>query len=110
MLCCCCGFWALIGAEQVSRMSGCLITEEGCASLASALTSNPSHLRELDLSCNHPGDSVKLLTDGQVDPLWKHLNHPDKDEAGTKVPLYSLERCRMKKVKEKVVRGYIFFI
>ncbi|XP_034029480.1 stonustoxin subunit alpha-like [Thalassophryne amazonica] len=46
------------------RLSGCLITHEGCASLASALTSNPSHLRELDLSYNHPGDSVKLL-----DPL-----------------------------------------
>ena len=45
-------------------LSGCLVTEEGCASLASALRSNPSHLRELDLSYNHPGDSgVKLLKD-----------------------------------------------
>ncbi|XP_072235590.1 NLR family CARD domain-containing protein 3-like [Leuresthes tenuis] len=45
------------------NLSGCLITEEGCASLAEAVTSNPSHLRELDLSYNHPGDSgVKLLT------------------------------------------------
>ncbi|XP_028254283.1 NACHT, LRR and PYD domains-containing protein 12-like [Parambassis ranga] len=44
-------------------LSGCLITQEGCASLASALTSNPSYLRELDLSYNHPGDSgVKLLS------------------------------------------------
>ncbi|XP_034020241.1 NLR family CARD domain-containing protein 3-like isoform X2 [Thalassophryne amazonica] len=49
---------------ETLRLSGCLITHEGCASLASALTSNPSHLRELDLSYNHPGDSVKLL-----DPL-----------------------------------------
>ncbi|CAL8337360.1 unnamed protein product [Boreogadus saida] len=31
-------------------LSGCLVTQEGCASLASALSSNPSHLRELDLS------------------------------------------------------------
>uniref|UniRef100_A0A3Q0SI24 SPRY-associated domain-containing protein n=1 Tax=Amphilophus citrinellus TaxID=61819 RepID=A0A3Q0SI24_AMPCI len=38
-------------------LSGCLITEESCTSLASALSSNPSHLRELDLSYNHPGDS-----------------------------------------------------
>ncbi|XP_076580275.1 neoverrucotoxin subunit alpha-like [Chaetodon auriga] len=50
-------------------LSGCLITEEGCASLASALRSNPSHLRELDLSYNHPGDSgVKLLSAGLEDP------------------------------------------
>jgi len=40
------------------------VTEEGCADLTSALSSNPSHLRELDLSYNHPGDSgVKLLSD-----------------------------------------------
>ncbi|KAM6945656.1 protein NLRC3-like [Aplochiton taeniatus] len=44
-------------------LSGCQVTEKGCASLASALRSNPSHLRELDLSYNHPGDSgVKLLS------------------------------------------------
>ncbi|XP_072235572.1 NACHT, LRR and PYD domains-containing protein 14-like [Leuresthes tenuis] len=50
-------------------LSGCLITEEGCASLAEAVTSNPSHLRELDLSYNHPGDSgVKLLTAALKDP------------------------------------------
>uniref|UniRef100_A0A3Q3A4P7 SPRY-associated domain-containing protein n=1 Tax=Kryptolebias marmoratus TaxID=37003 RepID=A0A3Q3A4P7_KRYMA len=56
----------------VCRLSGCLITEEGCASLASDLSSNPSHLRELDLSYNHPGDSgVKLLSAGQKDPLWR---------------------------------------
>ncbi|XP_018518728.2 stonustoxin subunit alpha, partial [Lates calcarifer] len=49
-----------------------LITEEGCASLVSALRSNPSHLRELDLSYNHPGDSgVKLLSAGLEDPDWR---------------------------------------
>uniref|UniRef100_A0A673ARY2 B30.2/SPRY domain-containing protein n=1 Tax=Sphaeramia orbicularis TaxID=375764 RepID=A0A673ARY2_9TELE len=37
------------------KLSGCLITEEGCSSLVSALQSNPSHLRLLDLSYNHPG-------------------------------------------------------
>ncbi|XP_071395738.1 NACHT, LRR and PYD domains-containing protein 3-like isoform X3 [Centroberyx affinis] len=54
------------------RLSGCLLTEEGCASLASALSSNPSHLRELDLSYNHPGASgVKLLSAGLEDPHWR---------------------------------------
>ncbi|XP_044043379.1 protein NLRC3-like isoform X5 [Siniperca chuatsi] len=54
---------------ETLRLSGCLITEEGCASLASALSSNPSHLRELDLSYNDPGDSgVKLLSAGLEDP------------------------------------------
>ncbi|XP_019906870.2 NLR family CARD domain-containing protein 3-like isoform X2 [Esox lucius] len=50
---------------ETLRLSGCLITEEGCAFLASALKSNPSHLKELDLSYNHPGDSgVTLLSAG----------------------------------------------
>ncbi|XP_064866944.1 NACHT, LRR and PYD domains-containing protein 12-like [Oncorhynchus nerka] len=54
---------------ETLRLSGCLVTEEGCASLVSALSSNPSHLRELDLSYNHPGDSgVRLLSAGLEDP------------------------------------------
>uniref|UniRef100_A0A669EM99 B30.2/SPRY domain-containing protein n=1 Tax=Oreochromis niloticus TaxID=8128 RepID=A0A669EM99_ORENI len=57
---------------ETLSLSGCLITEEGCTSLASALSSNPSHLRELDLSYNHPGDSgMKLLSAGLKDPGWK---------------------------------------
>ncbi|XP_016308797.1 NACHT, LRR and PYD domains-containing protein 14-like [Sinocyclocheilus anshuiensis] len=49
---------------NILRLSGCMVTEEGCCFLASALSSNPSHLRELDLSYNHPGQSlVKLLSD-----------------------------------------------
>uniref|UniRef100_A0AAZ1X629 B30.2/SPRY domain-containing protein n=1 Tax=Oreochromis aureus TaxID=47969 RepID=A0AAZ1X629_OREAU len=57
---------------EILRLSGCLITEGGCTSLASALSSNPSHLRELDLSYNHPGDSgMKLLSAGLKDPGWR---------------------------------------
>ncbi|XP_071778663.2 NLR family CARD domain-containing protein 3-like isoform X1 [Centroberyx gerrardi] len=57
---------------ETLRLSGCLLTEEGCASLASALSSNPSHLKELDLSYNHPGASgVKLLSAGLEDPHWR---------------------------------------
>ncbi|CAL8288320.1 unnamed protein product [Lota lota] len=57
---------------ETLRLSGCLVTQEGCASLASALSANPSHLRELDLSYNHPGDSgVTLLSAGLEDPRWR---------------------------------------
>ncbi|XP_050957739.1 tripartite motif-containing protein 16-like isoform X1 [Labeo rohita] len=45
-----------------------MVTEKGCRYVFSALSSNPSHLRELDLSYNHPGDSgVKLLTEKLLD-------------------------------------------
>uniref|UniRef100_A0A8C5AVM1 Uncharacterized protein n=1 Tax=Gadus morhua TaxID=8049 RepID=A0A8C5AVM1_GADMO len=48
------------------RMSGCRITQEGCASLGKALMSNPSHLRVLDLSYNHPGDSGGELLSAEL--------------------------------------------
>ncbi|XP_038854445.1 NACHT, LRR and PYD domains-containing protein 3-like [Salvelinus namaycush] len=57
---------------QTLVLSGCLVTEEGCAALSSALRSNPSHLKELDLSYNHPGDSAGgLLSAALVDPTYK---------------------------------------
>ncbi len=56
----------------VFRLSGCMVTEEGCGYLSSALSSNPSHLRELDLSYNHPGPSgVQLLKHKLQDPNYK---------------------------------------
>ncbi|KAL0146956.1 hypothetical protein M9458_057895 [Cirrhinus mrigala] len=46
------------------KLSYCSITEEGYKALASALRSNPSHLIELDLTGNDPGQSgVKELND-----------------------------------------------
>ncbi|XP_051501817.1 NACHT, LRR and PYD domains-containing protein 3-like [Myxocyprinus asiaticus] len=54
---------------EILRLSGCMVTKEGCCNVASALSSNPSHLIELDLSYNHPGESgVKLLSDRLNDP------------------------------------------
>lgn len=54
------------------RLSGCLITADGCTSLASALRSNPSYLKELDLSYNHPDElGVKLRSVGLKDPNWR---------------------------------------
>ncbi|XP_050972345.1 NLR family CARD domain-containing protein 3-like [Labeo rohita] len=54
---------------EILRLSGCMVTEEGCRYLASALCLNSSHLRELDLSYNHPGDSgAKILSERLKDP------------------------------------------
>nr|XP_021325112.1 NACHT, LRR and PYD domains-containing protein 3 isoform X2 [Danio rerio] len=48
------------------------ITEEGCANLTSAITLNPSHLRELNLSDNKLGDSaVKNLSDLLIKTQFK---------------------------------------
>ncbi|XP_051741710.1 protein NLRC3-like [Ctenopharyngodon idella] len=57
---------------EILRLSGCMVTEEGCGYVSSALRSNPSHLRELDLSYNHPGQSgAQLLNDILKDPNYK---------------------------------------
>ncbi|CAM4736107.1 unnamed protein product [Leuciscus chuanchicus] len=52
-------------------LSDCGVTDEGCSALASALRSNPSHLRDLDLSGNKLGDSVHLLSAVLEDPHCK---------------------------------------
>ncbi|XP_042367008.1 NACHT, LRR and PYD domains-containing protein 12-like [Plectropomus leopardus] len=57
---------------ETLRLSFCGVTEKGCSDLASALSSNPSHLRHLDLSYNYLQDSgVKLISVHLNDPLCK---------------------------------------
>uniref|UniRef100_A0A8C2KBT8 NACHT domain-containing protein n=1 Tax=Cyprinus carpio TaxID=7962 RepID=A0A8C2KBT8_CYPCA len=54
---------------EILKLSDCSITEEGYKALASALRSNPSHLIELDLTGNDPGQSgLKELNDLLQDP------------------------------------------
>ncbi|XP_053733973.1 NACHT, LRR and PYD domains-containing protein 12-like [Synchiropus splendidus] len=72
-------------------LSGCGISERSCASLASALTSNPSHLRELDLSFNHSGGpGLDVLSAGVESPDWRletlRLDHcgPQRLSSGPK--------------------------
>ncbi|KAL2096365.1 hypothetical protein ACEWY4_008513 [Coilia grayii] len=57
---------------QTLRLSACLISVKSCDFLASSLTSNPHHLKELDLSYNHPGQSgTKRLSEFLKDPHCK---------------------------------------
>uniref|UniRef100_A0A3B4EBY9 Uncharacterized protein n=1 Tax=Pygocentrus nattereri TaxID=42514 RepID=A0A3B4EBY9_PYGNA len=70
---------------QKLNLSFCSITEEGYAALGSALKSKPSsHLIELDLRGNDPGDTgVKELTDIFVNSkkTLRLLNSDDAEEA-----------------------------
>ncbi|XP_057196691.1 NACHT, LRR and PYD domains-containing protein 3-like isoform X2 [Triplophysa rosa] len=64
------------------RLSGCMVTDEGCCYLASALSSNPSHLKELDLSYNHPEHTaLQLLSDRLNDPNYT-INKLNVDQGG----------------------------
>ena len=57
---------------SVFSLWNCSITEKQSLILTSALKSNPSHLRELDLSVNKLGDSgVKNLSDLLMNPQLK---------------------------------------
>ncbi len=48
------------------------MTDEGCSAVTSALKSNPSHLRELDLSMNKLGGyGVENISDLQMNPQCK---------------------------------------
>ncbi|XP_058600317.1 NACHT, LRR and PYD domains-containing protein 12-like isoform X2 [Onychostoma macrolepis] len=60
-----------------AQLNNCGVTDEGCAALTSALRSNPSHLRELNVSGNILGSSgVKLFSSGlenhhcKLEKLW----------------------------------------
>ncbi|KAF4079402.1 hypothetical protein AMELA_G00177600 [Ameiurus melas] len=44
---------------EILRLWKCVVSDEGCAALTSALRSNPSHLKQLNLSGNKIGDSEK---------------------------------------------------
>jgi hypothetical protein len=57
---------------QALTLSHCGITYEGCVSLAMALSSNSTHLKDLDLSFNYPEESgVEQLSAVLEDPHCK---------------------------------------
>ncbi|XP_077086527.1 NACHT, LRR and PYD domains-containing protein 3-like isoform X2 [Siphateles boraxobius] len=62
----------VVTATRSAQLINCGVTDKGCATLASALRSNPSHLRNLYLSYNKLGDSgVKLFSAGLENPHCK---------------------------------------
>nr|XP_055062582.1 NACHT, LRR and PYD domains-containing protein 12-like [Misgurnus anguillicaudatus] len=68
---------------EILRLSGCMVTDEGCCYLASALSSNPSsHLRELDLSYNHPQHSGRQMLSQRLSDTKSTLYKLNLDHGG----------------------------
>ncbi|XP_058233131.1 NACHT, LRR and PYD domains-containing protein 12-like isoform X2 [Hemibagrus wyckioides] len=63
------GFPDCLGLHLLLQLCSCRFPDKGCAAVISALKSNPSHLRELDLSENN-------LRDSEVKCLSAVLEHP----------------------------------
>ncbi|XP_042619677.1 protein NLRC3-like [Cyprinus carpio] len=62
----------VVEASRSAQVSNCGITDEGCAALYSALRTNSSHLRELDLTLNSLGDAgLTLISEGLKDPCCR---------------------------------------
>ncbi|XP_067437500.1 uncharacterized protein [Thunnus thynnus] len=62
---------------ETLRLTDCSLSEISCASLASALKSNPSHLRKLDLSEDFMSSSRMKFPESDVKLLCDFLESPD---------------------------------
>ncbi|XP_042626758.1 NACHT, LRR and PYD domains-containing protein 12-like isoform X3 [Cyprinus carpio] len=62
----------VVKAYRSAQLNSCGVTDECCVALASVLTSNPSQLRELNVSGNKLGNSgVKMFSSGLENPHCK---------------------------------------
>ncbi|KAM4527196.1 uncharacterized protein PAE49_024133 isoform 5-T5 [Odontesthes bonariensis] len=83
------GRWRLIPAVRncrKARLAGCKLSETHCEVVASALKSNPSHLKQLDLSNNE-------LTDPAVEHLSAGLESPN-----CRLEALRLRDCRLSEI------------
>uniref|UniRef100_A0A672MEL8 Si:dkey-23k10.2 n=1 Tax=Sinocyclocheilus grahami TaxID=75366 RepID=A0A672MEL8_SINGR len=80
---------------EILRLRDCGISHEGCAALASARRSNPSHLRELDLSGNTFGDTGlrRLSVDLENSDCMKQSSLTTVNSKASLFYLCSLEYC-----------------
>uniref|UniRef100_A0A8B9HML8 SPRY-associated domain-containing protein n=1 Tax=Astyanax mexicanus TaxID=7994 RepID=A0A8B9HML8_ASTMX len=79
---------------ETLRLSGCMVTEKGCFSLAAALSSRPSHLKELDLTFNHPGESGQQLFSARPE----NAGYTVRMESGGAIRIKpGLKKCKLTK-------------
>ncbi|XP_070703359.1 NACHT, LRR and PYD domains-containing protein 3-like [Pempheris klunzingeri] len=101
------GFLRLLPVFQASStylLSGCDLKECCSSALASALSSQPSYLKELDLSSNDPDDGgVTVLSDGLQNPNCRlellKLNDCNLSEQSC-APLASVLSCETSNLRE----------